>query len=210
MNKKVPKTVVAIVLLVGLAVMLSWIFDGRTFEAISPQAVTMKFATALCFFLSALVLYVFSGTDGGRGSFWRIISILSSFVIFTVMGTFFTSDILQVDTGLEYLFVKDIPGMYLDISDYPSLLTIIIFLAVAVFGFADSFKLRQKYRAGKIIGILSATAGAIAVAGYAFNIPVLYYTFPYFSNSMAFLTAISFVILGIGFLAVNPVKENES
>ncbi len=208
MNKKIPKIAAAIILLVGLAVMLSWIFDGKTFENISPASVTMKFTTALCFFLSALVLYAFSGADGGRESLWRVVSILSSFAIFTIMGTFFITDLLQVDTGLEYIFVKDMPGAYLDISDYPSLLTVIIFFITALFGFSNSLGLFQKYHVGKIVGIFMAAIGAVAVAGYIFNAPVLYYTFPVISNSMAFLTAVSFIILGAGFLAVSPPKEN--
>ncbi len=70
MSKKsrIAEVLGVVVLLLGLVVMLGWIFDISVLKSILPVWVTMKFSTALCFFLSGFTLYFIASSQVERFS----------------------------------------------------------------------------------------------------------------------------------------------
>jgi hypothetical protein len=53
-----------------------------------------------------------------------------------------------------------------------------------------------------ILGAAVAAVGGVAVVGYLFDIPALYYNISEISTAMALNTAILFVLLGSGFYMI--------
>ena len=65
-NKTLAKILAGIVTLGGLVVMFGWFLDIPILTSILPQWVTMKFNTALSFFLGGLTLFFIIEIFEGR------------------------------------------------------------------------------------------------------------------------------------------------
>jgi hypothetical protein len=119
------------------------------------------------------------------------------------MGTLFFSYLLSVHTGVEELFIKDFSSNVKTIvPGRPSFPTMICFILTAAAGIVTTFnpdKLKTKLMT---TGVIICAIGAIAVAGYIFNIPALYYFINGINSAMAFHTALMFVFLGVGFICL--------
>ena len=119
------------------------------------------------------------------------------------MGILFFSALLEIHTGAEDLFVKEttsapktvVPGQ-------PSVPTMINFMLIglaAILVMRNTKKLQSKLR---LIGLIVAAIGALAVIGYIISAPFLYYFIQGTNSAMACHTAVLFVMLGIGLLCL--------
>ncbi len=110
---------------------------------------------------------------------------------------------MAIHTGAEELFIKEkaandktvVPGR-------PSLPTMFNFILIAAAGILTTLNpdnLRLKL---KIIGVIVGLIGALAVVGYIFNAPLLYYYIEGVNSAIACHTAALFIVLGIGFICL--------
>jgi hypothetical protein len=205
MNNRLIAQIFAFIVLMGaISVMLGWIFDIPLLKSILPIWVSMKFITALSFFISGLLLILLSLKN--HNSFSEIATIVLSFGLLLLMLTFFISLFTGISTGIESLFIKEQTGaVRTGVPGVPAIPTMVCFIFIALAGLIFSFN-NEKYRTISIIGWIVALIGGVAVVGYILNIPIMYYSLPGYT-SMAFHTAIFFVLMGIGLLVIRKEEK---
>lgn len=204
--KLLVKVIGAVVALSGAIVMFGWFLDIAVLKSILPGFVTMKFITALSFFLSGILIILMTEKDDEISNYFVLII---SFVIILWMTAFFISLFLGISVGIENLFVKEAEGaVKTTVPGVPAIPTMLCFIFIALAGLV-SYANSNISKTLSFIGIIIAVLGGIAVIGYLINVPVLYYTFEGYT-SMALNTAILFVLAGIGLVLIGKKKENEA
>lgn len=202
-KRKIAKGLSLVVIIAGVTVIIGWIFDIGILKSISPAWVSMKFDTAVAFVLSGITLYFITRAVEGEFDKAQVVLSITSLIIILLMGTLFFSAVLGINTGAEELFIKDktandktiVPGQ-------PSLPTMFNFILIAAAGILTTLNpgnLRSKL---KIIGVIVGLIGSLAVVGYIFNTPVLYYFIEGVNSAIALHTAALFIVLGIGFICL--------
>jgi methyl-accepting chemotaxis protein len=195
-----------IISLSGITVMLGWIFDVPALKSILPIWVSMKFITAVAFLISGVILLLLNVQNKGDVS--KIVILVLSFALLLLMVTFFVSLFTGISTGIENLFVKEAAGtVRTTVPGVPAVPTIFCFILIALSGVFYSWKDEpQKYYL--FLGIITLLLGALAVMGYIFGVPYLYYNFPGYT-AMAIHTAILFVVCGLT-LILRGINSNNS
>lgn len=200
-----------VVMLAGVLVMAGWVFHIEELTNILPIWITMKFTTALCFFLCGVILYALGHEqvfpDSNMGIFFPI----AALIILLFMSTFLAEEVLQVSLGIEDLFFAEetveiarhwAPGV-------PSVAVMIVFVQMAMVAILAMLKEPLLSRYLLWSGRLITALGGLAVAGYVFQTPVLRYDIPGWCNPMAVHTAILSFFTGLGVLAVGAASAGE-
>lgn len=202
-KKNITKFLSFVVSISAIAVIIGWIFDYPALKSISPNWISMKFDTAVSFFLSGIALYFIVRAFEGERDLAQVVLCITSLIIVLLMGILFFSALLGVHTGAENLFIKEtkttiktvVPGQ----PSFPSTLS---FLFLATAGILTMLNIKNLRLGLNIIGIIIGLIGIIAVAGYIANIPLLYYYIQGVNSAMACHTAILFIFLGVGLLCL--------
>jgi hypothetical protein len=206
-NKIIVKILAIIVILTSLLIMAGWIFGIPILKSLSPNWVSMKFLTAVCFLFSGAILMLFSYSER-KTSFSETLLCFFSFAILLIMSLLIISFIFKISIGVEELFVKEeysavkslTPGM----PSFPTMMNFILISLTGVLGIFIPLKIKKvQIINGVIIGLI----GAVAVLGYILNIPILYYFIEKVNTGMAFHTAILFVVIGTGFFLLGKEEE---
>lgn len=198
MKHKLPKLLSMIVAIAGIAVMAGWAFDIGVLKSILPGWVTMKFNTALCFFLSGILLYAMAKYLETGSGIAQVFVIVTAFCITLFMAIFLIATLLGLNSGLDKLFVheKEVAPLTI-VSGTPSLATMIDFLLIAAAGFLVALNVKRLMWTVTCIGWILTVTGGVAVIGYLVHTPVLYYYISGFSAAMACHTAVLFVLTGV-------------
>lgn len=187
----------------GIAVMLGWSFDIPVLKSLCPDCVSMKFDTAVCFFLSGMTLYFIARASEGEIDKAQMGTSITSLILLLIMGTLFFSNLLGIQTGVEELFFREShPSAMTVIPGRPSMPTMINFILMALAGILTMLNFDRFQPRLRVIGLIVAASGGLAVIGYCFNIPVFYYYVEGVNAAMAVHTAVLFVLLGIGLLCL--------
>ena len=202
-KNRIARGISLILTFTGILVIIGWIFDIGILKSISPSWVSMKFDTAVAFSLSGLTLYFIVRALEGGFDIAQVVLSITSLMIILLMGVLFFSALFGIRTGVEDLFIKETGnGVKTVIPGRPSIPTMVNFILIALAGIvtmAGSKRLRLKL---KLIGLVIATVGALAVVGYMFHIPVFYYFIAGINSAMACHTAVLFVLSGIGLICL--------
>ena len=203
-KRKIAKVLSVIVIVSGIMVIIGWIFDIGILKSISPEWVSMKLSTAIAFVLSGVTLYFISRAREGEFDIAQVVLSITSLTIVLLMGIFFFSALLNMNTGTEDLFVREEAGAVKTVvPGRPSVPTILNFLfigAAGVLTILNPKKLRSKLR---IIGLIVGIIGAVPVVGYIIKVPLLYYFIDGINSAIAFNTAVLFVLLGKGLVCLS-------
>ena len=202
MRHRIARLLAGIVGAEALVVMIGWVFGLDQLTRIVPVGINMKFITALLFLLSAVGLYLMSRVirDGNELALVMLPGI--ALVIFLVTTTLLVGRLLGTPTGIENLFLN-IAGP-VDFSGapskegWPSLFTLINFMLIGLVGVASLFPGFLRERFLTYLGYFIAAIGLVAVVGYTFGLPVLYYGISASMVPMALNTAVCFILLGFG------------
>jgi hypothetical protein len=189
--------------------MAGWFLGIEALKSILPVWVSMKFSTALSFFLSGIALYFAARHQKGDRELAVIIIPIACMMILLLMTSLLASTVLGVNVGVEDMFVRDsmepvgsvVPGR-------PSVATMINFVIIAMAGILTVMNTRRPGRALAIFGLSVAVIGAMAVLGYIVNKPLLYFSVTGRSSAMALHTAILFVMWGIGAVLTASTKKS--
>jgi len=203
-NKKNAAELLSLVIIMaGIAVMAGWIFNVPLLKSLSPAWVSMKFSTALCFFLSGVSLYYMARAREGEFEKSQVVLFITTLIIMLLMGTLLSSALLKIHTGLEDLFMKDAPGAAKTVvpgrPSLPTMLNFMLMALAAILTLMDIKNLRFGYR---ITGIAIGSIGTVAIIGYIAGAPNLYYYFEGINSAIAFNTACLFVLLGTGLICL--------
>lgn len=205
---KIAKLVSVIISISGMVVMAGWFLDIELLKSILPVWVTMKFLTALSFFLSGLLLYSVIRQMEQKTDISHLIITITTLIILLVMITFLLSSLFNTSTGIEDLFVKEPEGAIKTVNPgRPSIGTMLNFLLVALIGILTLFEIKKLDIKRYFIGLIIVVTGSIAILGHILSKPILYYSFEGYSTAMAIHTAILFVLLGVGFFIIGKNKR---
>jgi succinate dehydrogenase hydrophobic anchor subunit len=200
---KAGKFLSLIIIAAAIAVIAGWVFNIPLLTSFSPDWVSMKISTAICFLLSGVSLYYMAKAREGDVETAQIVLFITTLIVMLLMGTLFFSGLLGVRTGIEDLFVKDTAGAVKSVTpgrpSFPTMLNFILMSLAAILTLVNNKSVRSAYRA---IGIVIGLIGAIAITGYIIGAPALYYYFEGINSAIALNTACLFVLLGAGLLCL--------
>lgn len=197
------KIIGILISLISTGIMAGWILGIHPLTVIFPNYVLMKFITALCFLFSGIILTFISLGKRSRSSFSTlIVYIVCPLLISLFMSTLLLSRILDIRTGLEELFIREIGQETLEnIPGLPSLATMLAFILVSITGLIQLlYTSAWKQWFTRVTGFILCITGLIAIVGYILNIPYLYFVIPEISTAIALNSSILLVILGFGFI----------
>ena len=202
-EKKDGQILSLVVIIAGILVIIGWFFDIGVLKSISPAWVSMKFDTAIAFILSGVTLYFIARAAEGEFDKAQVVLSITSLIINLFMGTLFFSAVSGINTGAEELFIKDkaanaktvVPGQ----PSLPAMFNFILIAAAGILTTLNPHNLKFKL---KIIGVIVGLIGSLAVVGYIFNAPLLYYYIEEVNSAIACHTAALFIVLGIGFICL--------
>jgi hypothetical protein len=201
---KIAKLLALFVGLAGLAVIIGWVVDIGILQSVSSAWISMKFDTAVAFALSGMTLYFIARSIEGEFDRAQVALSITTSIIVLLMGIMFLSALLGIHTGVEELFVNDKNYTVMTVTPgRPSLPTMANFMLIALAGILtmlnpDTLRLKLK-----IIGFIVALVGALAVSGYCFGVPLMYYYLKDINSAMALHTAALFIFLGAGLICLS-------
>ena len=202
-KRKIAKALSLIVIIAGIMVIAGWIFDIGVLKSISPAWVTMKLSTAIAFLLSGITLYFIVKAIEGEFDKAQVALSITSLIIVLLMGTLFFSALLKIHTGVDDLFIKESATAVKSVApgrpSLPTMLNFILIASAGILTLLNPGNLQPKLR---LIGLTVGITGAVAVAGYIMNAPLLYYFIEGINSAMACHTAILFALLGMGLLCL--------
>jgi len=201
-NRIVTKALSLIICAAGIAVVAGWLYDVPALRSISPAWISMKFSTAIAFVASGISLYFIARSQEGGFEAAQIMLSMTSLFIAILMGLMLFSGIFGVRTGIEDLFVNDPGGTASVEPGRPSMPTMVNFLLLAVAAILTILNPARLLPKLKAIGIIISAIGALAVTGYIFKAPALYYYAAGLNSAMAMPTAVLFVLMGAGLLCL--------
>jgi len=204
---KTAQLLSVIVMVTGILVMFGWFLNIDILKSILPQWVTMKFTTAICFFLSGITLFYIITSLMGNPELARLILPVPCLIIALFMVSLLMSSFFGVQTGIENLFVREEPqAIQTVVPGRPSVGTMVAFIAVVISGFCALLNSPNLGKQLTILGWIIGITSASAIVGYIINIPLFYYTIEGFSTAMAVHTAILFTFIAIGLQLACKIK----
>lgn len=188
-------------ILVGGLVLLGWALDITAIKSITPGFASMKVNTAICFVLSGVALCLLAGArTGGVG---RSLARLCAFLVAGVGALTLAEDLSGINFGIDqWLFPETLPSVNTGMSGRMAPATAFNFIitgaALLLISTANNRCRAWAQHAALVIGII----GMLAVLGYAYGVEDLYKFNPF--SSMALHTAVLFMALAAGILALQP------
>ncbi len=187
----------------GALVMLGWIADIPLLKAPLPNAPTMKFTTALSVLLGGVLLRAFYHITHSEKQPASMIKIMvGGCLLFMMAFPLAVGYFWDVDTGFQLLtFASETQNPIPSLGTIVSI-SILFFLAfLAAMGYSIS-------KTSKWGGLALLGMGGMALVGYVFQIPSMYYLTTQ-STGMAIHTAAAFTLQGLFFfmLGIQPHHE---
>lgn len=203
-KRKIAKILSGIVIVTGIMVIIGWIFDIGILTSISPEWVSMKLSTAIAFVLSGVTLYFIAKAREGEFDIAQVVLPITSLMIVLLIGIFFFSAFLKINTGVEDLFIKEHAGAVKTVvPGRPSVPTMLNFLFIAAGGVLTMLNPKNSRLKLRIIGLIVGIIGVVPVVGYIIKVPLLYYFIDGINSAIAFHTAALFVLLGTGLVCLS-------
>lgn len=200
------RIIAVIIAAAGIAEMLGWFFGVQALKSVLPSMVTMKFSTAVSFFLSGITLFFMAESMRGRASVAQVVLPATTLIIMLIMATLLASSILGIETGIENLFVEEeAAAVKTTVPGRPSLVTMSDFIVFAAAGIGSMFRYRGQKRLLFFSGAFIAATGALALSGYILGIDYLFFSWPGVSTGMALVTAVLFELLGAALIMLSRV-----
>ncbi|MBW4441255.1 MAG: hypothetical protein KME10_08495 [Plectolyngbya sp. WJT66-NPBG17] len=204
-SQRVARISSGIVILVGCLVLIGWSLDLSVLKSVVPGAATMKANTGLSFLLAGVSLGL--QTRKRQNSLTARIAKGCAIAVSTIGLLTLSQYLFGWNLGIDELLFRDQPIS--PATSYPGRMGVntainFTFIGSALWLFNQRSPQRTKVDRIAIAQGLTAIASLIvlqAVVGYAYNVRV-FYKISEFATSMALFTAISFVILGAGLLAL--------
>ncbi len=189
-----------IILLISVFVLIGWVFNIALLKSVVLSFITMKANTAIGFILSAIgLLLIINGKEK------RFFAFCIFCLLLALGSTSLIEYIFRLDLKIDELFFKDTitkasahPGRMAFPTALIFSLTSIVFFIFAT----ESSKIKQYI--AQSIALVGLIFSLITCIGYFFGTPYLAWVGTY--GSLAIHTALAFVFLTAGLLAVRPTE----
>ncbi|MEH0155202.1 ATP-binding protein [Limibacter armeniacum] len=182
-----------LMMVAGILVMFGWIIDFKPLLSVVPGLPTMKFNTALCFFLSGATLV----TVSDQGLYLDSLNRFFSTLVFLIGGLTLIEHALDRQFGIDEIFVKDQISIVTKYSEPGRMSTATSFCFVL---FSSAFILFKFKRGktnffGQLLLHLVTIISMVSFISYLYGVPVLSKLSIF--TSMAIHTSLMFVLLSI-------------
>lgn len=201
MSSRIKTIIPWVVSGVGLIVMFGWFIDCRFIVQISSSYTSMKFITALLFFMCGFQLMnmrnlIFSGYVKRETKY--IILLTISFLIILI------STLVNVIPNIFEGLLNTLPvnvsyDPWTTIPYLPSIATVLSFAIISISQILIIFFRNKTSIVLLSSGLILNFIGSLAIIGYIFNLPTLFYT-KIAGGGMAIHSAILFSLIGILFI----------
>lgn len=179
-----------IIVIVAILVMIGWFSDISVLKSLHPDWVTMKFTTAASFLLLGLSLGIIDIDKKWSGTGISMLSLLSILLVTIAIVVAFINPSHNFATiGSQDTTIYSIG------NNIPSIGTLAAFVFAAFSALA--YGVFRSALTAKMLGIVVIIISSIAILGYVYKDPSLYYYSEGVSTAMALHTAILFLIAGI-------------
>lgn len=203
-----PTLLSLLVILIAISVIIGWIFGIEILKSWIPLEISMKFSVAICFLLCGFALLSSTFYIKGSREWPILLSPITTMPVLFLMGILVLGQVAHITTGVESLLIKEsfgavktvLPGM----PSFPAM------IGFVVFGFGSIVLLIESKYSSYINIVLSISIiilSIIAVAGYVFNMPYLYFRVSASATPISINTAAAFLLLGIGQLILSIKKD---
>lgn len=187
-----------IVSVLGLIVFTRWIPQETVTSFGLP--VSMKPATALSFLSLGLVIVILSQWNTIKS---HIVASVLSFFPAALMCLYLGDALGGYQLGTKHIF----PWPTSEISNIPSIGTMLLFILLGFAGYAASMPKYPKWKVS-LPSYLAILTGIVAIVGYLIDTPILYWAVPDKSAAMSIQTSLAFILCGMGFLSSTNVQTD--
>ncbi|BAU63419.1 signal transduction histidine kinase [Stanieria sp. NIES-3757] len=195
-----------LVICLGCASVLGWMFELTIFKSIFPQQMTMKVSTALGFILGGILLLLWHQQQSHSRKNHPLILFLWQYLLpsFILLFSLLTLGEygFNVDLGTDWLAFPD-----LDDPSYPitrGRMTPYTALNFLLFNFAFLLLIQKYYSTAQLLIIFVIAIATVNLIGHTYNITIFYEVVS--GTEMAIQTALSFILLAFAFLASCPER----
>jgi PAS domain S-box-containing protein len=201
--KRISEVLSLCIFLSGSVVLIGWILDIPVLKSISPNFVTMKANTAICFILIGLSLWL-SQTKRQDNQTARRIARLCAFAVFMIGFLTFLEYVIGRDFGIDQLLFKESATAIL--TSTPGRMAFNTSITFGIMGTALLLCGYETVVFPYLAQLLVIPAGIIALlsfVGYLYGANPLYIGLK-FSTAQAVHTCVLFLMSCIGCLFVRP------
>ncbi|MFA6385980.1 MAG: ATP-binding protein [Candidatus Paceibacterota bacterium] len=200
LSNLISRSAALIVGIIGLLVIIGWIFGIPVFKSIFPNYISMKFNTALCFVVAAIAVWFLNNKNLSLQA--KIVIIISIAIILVISIINGIELLFNINTGLDELFVRDdinaVATTYLGRMAPTTSIAFMITSIILVILLFDPNEVKTSTTFSIILLALSLFSffgyilGIDAYSGLFFNV-----------TKMALHTSLSFLILSVGLIVKN-------
>ncbi|MFM7021827.1 MAG: PAS domain-containing protein [Flavobacteriales bacterium] len=176
-----------LLVLASLLVMYGWLRNVTFLKSVLPNMVTMKFNTALCFFLFGLSM-VFKGEK------YNPITIVFASCTLILSSISLSQDLFKIDLGIDQLFVSDSNSLIAYPGRMAATSAICFILGSIAMGFSCTLQKWIKLL-NQLCWHLITLISFLAIVGYSYKVPAFYSLS--FLSSMALDSSLLFFIASL-------------
>ncbi len=188
-----------VLILIGFLVLVGWTFDITILKSLSPNLVTMKANTAICFVLSGVSLWLLQAKRMNSAYSLRTAQI-SGLIVAAVGVLTLVEYGFGFNLGIDQLVFRESPGAVLTsnlgrMAPTTAFNFFIVGVALLLLG-------KQHYLSFQLIVLIEGVVAFLAVLGYMYGVTGLY-KIPW-GTSMAIHTAVMFLLITGSVLFARP------
>ncbi|QRK12025.1 hypothetical protein JQX13_19460 [Archangium violaceum] len=190
-----------LVLLVGLVVIVAWVFGLDSLKGLRPGLPTMNVNTALCFMLSGIALVLASIPHASP--FKRRAAQVGAGLVALLGGLTLLQYVLDVDLGIDQLLVRD-PGQDMELG-YPGRMapnTALCFVLLGMALLCIEVKTRMVGWPSQYLAALSGVIALVGFVGYLYGLEEFTGISRY--ARMAVHTTVCLLLLSLGVFHCRP------
>ena len=186
----------AMIVLLGLAVFIGWLFDVTPLKRLHPSFVTMKVNTALVLIFLGAGIWLMRDAELASTRVRRSLAL----VVILIAGLTLAQYLFRVNIGVDEIVFRDTSSPI-----YPGRMSPMTAVSFLLLGCALLLPDRGSlFRASQGAVLLAATGSLVALCGYLYGVRSLYSVGPY--STMALHTAVGMFAACCAFLFARPQK----
>lgn len=188
-------------------VMYGWIFNIEILKSFLPGQAPMRFITAVAFFLCGLSAFFIAESVRGKREIAQIVLPATSISVLLLMATAVAGNLLNVETGIEKLFVG-VLSQTAGTGEMPTVFEITVFIFISLLSILTLFRIGYLKFIVFYLGVVMTGIGLISAVGRIIRIGLLNLDIlpVFFSALILMVLGGALVILGriINSLEVHP------
>jgi signal transduction histidine kinase len=198
---RLPAVASGLSIVVGAAVLLGWLTGVSELASLSPNWVTMKANTAICFILAGVSLLLLR--ERQTDVLCRRVGQLFAVFVIVLSILVLLEWYLELDFGIDQMLVKESPNAAAtSVPGRMSMPSAVNFILIEIAVLALPWRTRRGLQVSPVLATLVALSGLFVCTGYLYGVKS-YYAFSPFT-SMALTTAVLFIALAVGVLSARP------